>query len=667
MNKSTTVSTMSSINRLIRAITTSMLMLIVVVVFFIMPITPVNAATALTVKLNGTTQKTYTVAALKKLSDGKKYNYSAWNTYPSFSIARNESGPTVEAILKDAGVLGKLKDNGTVTFDKDGYKMSLTGNQLLNEKRYYYPNAQLVDQAEGYVPSDAYEGKVKVPTIISLKDEGSLCIGQVAPNEENKPMFVHYMLEGGVINVSTSQATRCDGVVASVKSGGVMKDGQQLELSFKDGSKNSWEYDKIYVSLDKTSPDYGSPIYNCGPKQDLEYRPAISGKGLVTVKVRVKGYGKLDSTLQTFSYYVGNALTVIVNGQVAKAYDTIDDVKSCGKTVTVTYSGYNTYPTLSFKNDVTGINVQDILKNAGFSDFNKAGTITFTTGADKYSTTFTLAELFGTKRYYYPNAAAGTNSLGAMATQAAYEGKKEVPVIIETSGKYNLELGQVSPNEQNFAECVDNMLTLGVIEIDTQNAVEKCAKVGASTPVSGGTVQTGAAIKLPYPTKENKRVRIHYIIDPDDGELPTLGSAIYNYAPNRWSEKLVNAPKFMTTGTHTIVARNIAYGKLDGDVTTYTFTVVLAKPKVTLKAGKKQTKVSWKKVAGADGYTVYRSMNKNSGFKAVKTINNVGTVSFTNKSLTSGKTYYYKVRAFEKVDGIAEYGNYSAVQSAKVK
>ena len=662
MNKSTTV------YKPIRAITSALLMLLVVVACLFTPITTVNAAAALTVKLNGEVQKTYTVAALKKLSNGKQYNYSAWNTFPTFSVAKNESGPTVEAILKDAGVLGKVKDDGTVTFDKDGYKMSLTGKQLLKEKRYYYPNAKLVDPEEGFIPADAYEGKSQVPAIISLKDDGSFCIGQVAPNEENKPLFVHDMLSGGIINVSTSKAKQCDGVVASVKSGGMIKDGEQLALSFKEGSKNSWEYDKIYISLDKnTSPDYGSPIYNCGPKQDLEYRPAVSGNGVVTVKVRVKGYGKLDSTLQTFSYYVGNALTVKLNGQVLKAYETIDDVKKCGSSVTVSYSGYNTYPTLSFKENVSGVSVKDILKNAGFSDFGKSGTITFTTGADKYSTTFTLDELLGTTRYYYPNAAAGTNNKGAMVTEAAYEGKKEVPVIIETTGSYNLEFGQIAPNEQNFAECVDNMLTLGVIEIDTQKAIEKCAPVGASDPVSGGTVETGKAIKLPYPNKENKRVRIHYIIDPQKGELPSEGSAIYNYSPNRWSENLVNAPKFTTTGTHTIVARNISYGKLDGDVTTYTYNVVLAKPTVTLKAGKKQIKVSWKKVAGADGYTVYRSTKKDSGFKSVKTINNASTVSFVNKNLKAGKTFYYKVRAFENVDGQAVYGKYSAVKSAKVK
>ena len=657
----------TAVKRSIRVIISALLML-TIVAFLVAPSVPVDAATALTVKLNGVTKKTYSVAALKKLSDGNQYNYSSWNTFPSFSIAKKESGPTVEAILKDAGVLGKVKDNGTVSFDKDGYKMSLTGNQLLNEKRYYYPNVGLVDQAEGYIPTDAYEGKKLVPAIISLKDDGSLCIGQVAPNEENKPLFVHGMAEGGVINVSTDKAQQCSGVTAAVRSGSLMKDGATLELAFMTGSKNSWEYDKIYFSTDKkTSPDYGSPIYNCGPKQDLENRPVVSGKGIVTVKVRVKGYGKLDSTLQTFSYYVGNALTVKVNGEVVKAYETIDDVKQVGKTVTCSYSGYNTYPTLSFKENVTGISVKDILKDAGFTDYSKNGTITFTTGADKYSTTFTLDELFGTARYYYPNAAVGTNNKGAMASQSAYEGKKEVPVIIETAGSCNLELGQIAPNEQNFAECVDNMLTLGVIEINTKDSVAKCPKIGEVTPAPGSIIETGKSIKLPYPTKENKRIRIHYIIDPADGEVPTEGSAIYNYSPNRWSENLVNAPKFDTTGVHTIVARNIGYGKLDGEIATYTYTVVLAKPSVTLKAGKKQIKASWKKVAGADGYEVYRSVKKKSGFKLIKTVGDVSAVSYVDKNIKSGKTYYYKVRAYESVNGTLEYGKYSAVKSAKGK
>ena len=55
--------------------------------------------------------------------------------------------------------------------------------------------------------------------------------------------------------------------------------------------------------------------------------------------------------------------------------------------------------------------------------------------------------------------------------------------------------------------------------------------------------------------------------------------------------------------------------------------------------------LKWKKVKGAKKYVVYRSTKKNKGFKAVKTIKKSSTVSYTDKKLKAGSTYYYKVAA----------------------
>ena len=74
-------------------------------------------------------------------------------------------------------------------------------------------------------------------------------------------------------------------------------------------------------------------------------------------------------------------------------------------------------------------------------------------------------------------------------------------------------------------------------------------------------------------------------------------------------------------------------------------------PKVSVKKSGKTLKVSWKKVAGASGYVVYRSNKKTSGYKAVKTIKKGKTVSYSDKKVKRGKTYYYKVRAYTTVKG----------------
>ena len=98
---------------------------------------------------------------------------------------------------------------------------------------------------------------------------------------------------------------------------------------------------------------------------------------------------------------------------------------------------------------------------------------------------------------------------------------------------------------------------------------------------------------------------------------------------------------------------------------TYAGKLKLAKPSVSLKAGKKKATIRWKKVYGADGYVIYRSKKKSSGFKTVKTIRNGKTVSYTNKHLKAKRKYYYKVKAYVNISGKRVYSSYSTVRSVR--
>lgn len=94
---------------------------------------------------------------------------------------------------------------------------------------------------------------------------------------------------------------------------------------------------------------------------------------------------------------------------------------------------------------------------------------------------------------------------------------------------------------------------------------------------------------------------------------------------------------------------------------------VLSKTAITLKAGKKKATISWKKVAGASGYKIYRSTKKGSGYKCVKTVTKASTSKYVNKKLKGGKRYYYKIRAYRTVNGKKVYSSYSTVKSVKTK
>ena len=94
---------------------------------------------------------------------------------------------------------------------------------------------------------------------------------------------------------------------------------------------------------------------------------------------------------------------------------------------------------------------------------------------------------------------------------------------------------------------------------------------------------------------------------------------------------------------------------------------VVTKPSIpanvkAIRASYNSTKISWNRVSGAAGYQVYQSTSKNGTYKLKKTT--TGT-SYTNSGLTTGRTYYYKVRAYKKNGNSILYGTFTKTVSAK--
>lgn len=77
-----------------------------------------------------------------------------------------------------------------------------------------------------------------------------------------------------------------------------------------------------------------------------------------------------------------------------------------------------------------------------------------------------------------------------------------------------------------------------------------------------------------------------------------------------------------------------------------------------------KAKVSWSGVSGAQGYIVYRSTKRSSGYSQVRTLS-ASARNYTDTGLKTGTTYYYKVRAYKTVSGTRHLGAYSAVVNAK--
>ena len=72
--------------------------------------------------------------------------------------------------------------------------------------------------------------------------------------------------------------------------------------------------------------------------------------------------------------------------------------------------------------------------------------------------------------------------------------------------------------------------------------------------------------------------------------------------------------------------------------------------------------ISWSGVTGASGYEIYRTESSTGSYVLLAT---TAAVSYRNTGLSTGTTYYYKVRAYRTVGTTRVYGNYSSIISAK--
>lgn len=167
----------------------------------------------------------------------------------------------------------------------------------------------------------------------------------------------------------------------------------------------------------------------------------------------------------------------------------------------------------------------------------------------------------------------------------------------------------------------------------------------ASVKLSGSTVYTGAEL-TPVVT-----------VYDYTGKLIPQSEYYLAY------EKNMNTGKAFVTVTFT--------GELYQGELTKSFIIKPKKQNLSsLKSTKsKQMSVVWKKDTTVSGYELlYSTSSKFSKSKTkTVTITKNSTTSKTIKALTANKKYYVKLRAYKTVDGVKQYGSYSAVKSVKIK
>lgn len=96
---------------------------------------------------------------------------------------------------------------------------------------------------------------------------------------------------------------------------------------------------------------------------------------------------------------------------------------------------------------------------------------------------------------------------------------------------------------------------------------------------------------------------------------------------------------------------NSSKGKQYSEFATISKKMKLTSPKVKVKrVSSKKTKITWKKVKGADGYIVYTATQKGK-YKMTKVIKGNKKLTYLKKNCKKGKKYYFKVKAYVEYNG----------------
>ncbi len=242
--------------------------------------------------------------------------YSTINTWPTKKWYMGE-GVKLRYLME----LAEIKENAQllVFSSVDGYTVTLTVTELLNDKRYYFPGLKDNSSGDGSIPGSP-EGAEEVEPILALVSaEGSrnptamndmdsllLMYGQRVVTEQTNNIFLKYINK---IEVLTTAPPKWDNPRASTGSGEIST-GTLIELSTK-----SNDADKIHYTTDGSTPTINSPVFNWSAKRWWNQRPdnlndinkPIEITKDTVIKAITIGPGKEDSEVVTFLYKIGNS------------------------------------------------------------------------------------------------------------------------------------------------------------------------------------------------------------------------------------------------------------------------------------------------------------------------------------------------------------------------
>lgn len=270
---------------------------------------------------------------------------------------------------------------------------------------------------------------------------------------------------------------------------------------------------------------------------------------------------------------------------------------------------------------------------------------------------------------FYLNTAAAENLIGKTVNKVTYLMPDAVYIYEFADGVY---VKPQLPQENKFTAAFAPDLT--AVQVDLSGLPADIANVKASVSYKEGrkttyfaqdTVPVNGTVALNITEEQSIVTGNTYtvIISSDNYADISVGVT----APEKQAIVPASSASAAPSGTPAVSTTNSGVSSTAAPASKASVTKVAVPKQVKVKStGKKKIKVSWKKVAKADGYQVRYSLKK-SMKKAKKVAVKKSKTSVVIKKLKAKKKYYVQVRAYRKVDGEKVYSKWSSKKAVKVK
>lgn len=254
-----------------------------------------------------------------------------------------------------------------------------------------------------------------------------------------------------------------------------------------------------------------------------------------------------------------------------------------------------------------------------------------------------------------------------------YTGTNITPKVTVTSGSSTLIEGQdytlsylnntkvgtataIITGFGNFCDTAN--LSFHIYEM-TSTPAPTATAAPTATPTAAATVSPTTAINL----SSSSIKKITNQTYSGKAITPKITVMYHNVALKLNQDYSITYSNNKKTGLATVTV--LGKGRYSG-TKKITFIIV---PKVVTFSSIKSTKtktatLSWKKTTGATGYQVSYATSKKGRYQSAGSST---SLSFIQKNLKKGKTYYFKVRAYKTILNTRQYGAYSAIKSVKIK